>query len=153
MTFSKHNWNELSESSKRELKKREAFKQGYRDALNENQLTAGGGGIHPGLGPEHDWVPPITHGADPSTWGPDFEWPKPPPIPHPGYHDEVPGYGTEPGDEGYPQEGDTFTDRFGRRYIFKDGRWRHWQSDPDNPPPPGVLPSPNDQYWQSEWNN
>ena len=35
MTFSKHNWNQLSESSKAELKRRQAFEQGYRDALNE----------------------------------------------------------------------------------------------------------------------
>jgi len=40
MTFSKHNWNQLSESSKRELKKRQAYEQGYQDALNE-QMGAG----------------------------------------------------------------------------------------------------------------
>ena len=35
MTFSKHNWNELSESSQRELKLREAYQEGYRQGLLE----------------------------------------------------------------------------------------------------------------------
>ena len=35
MTFSKHNWNQLSESSQRELKLREAYKEGYRQGLLE----------------------------------------------------------------------------------------------------------------------
>jgi len=45
MTFSKHNWNQLSESSKRELKKRQAYEQGYQDALNEQAGVGGGMGM------------------------------------------------------------------------------------------------------------
>ena len=37
MTFSKHNWNQLSESSKRELKRREAYEQGYRAGRQQAQ--------------------------------------------------------------------------------------------------------------------
>jgi len=40
MTFSKHNWNELSESSKRELKKRQAYQEGYRQGLLERGPAA-----------------------------------------------------------------------------------------------------------------
>ena len=52
MTFSKHNWNQLSESSKRELKRRQAFEQGYQDALNEAE-----------------WVSPADrYGPAPNPW-------------------------------------------------------------------------------------
>ena len=45
MTFSKHNWNQLSESSKRELKRQQAYQQGYQDALNEQMGVGGGMGM------------------------------------------------------------------------------------------------------------
>ena len=35
MTFSKHNWNQLSESSQEELKRRQAYQEGYREGLLE----------------------------------------------------------------------------------------------------------------------
>lgn len=68
MTFSKHNWNQLSESSKRELQRREAYKQGYQDTLNEQasmraSMSQSGAGasrsastnINPDLAPPGGW--------------------------------------------------------------------------------------------------
>ena len=60
MTFSKHNWNQLSESSKSELKRREAYEAGFRQGLNEAapgfiptgpDSPPGGPGYSPYVGP------------------------------------------------------------------------------------------------------
>jgi hypothetical protein len=125
MTFSKHNWNQLSESSQRELKLREAYESGRRQGLNEQPGTGNVFGDKPMTkqrAPEYTASPPLKdspHGCWPFPCG---------------------------------EEGDVACGG-GTCWTFRDGNWvaTHRQGTPhNNQAPPyyyDFLEDPEDRNW------